>query len=70
MTITLPNETPFKVKVKHDITLLELLKLVCLKNGLNYTAHEFDLPIANQDKIKLKQLKLSVISLKRKGMTT
>ena len=68
LNVNLPNGTVFKINIKLSINLLDLLRFICIQNGLNPAAHKFDLLIANQDKIRLRQLKISSITLIRKGI--
>ena len=49
------------------MTLSDLLGVVSERSGLSRFAHRFDLPIANQDKVRLQQLKRSAITVVKKG---
>lgn len=65
--IILPSEEHRLFTVNPSILLPELLMLVCDSIGLHPDRHEFDLPIQNQSKIKLQQLRLTQLTLKEKG---
>ena len=65
--ITLPSEERRSFSVNPSILLPDLLMLVCDSIGLHPDRHEFDLPIQNQSKVKLQQLRLTQLALKEKG---
>ena len=53
--------------VSPSLTLGEILAYVCAKAGLDPSRHEFDLPIANLDTVRLQQLRLTQIKMLKKG---
>ena len=54
--------------VPPTILLPDLVTLVCGDTGLSPVQHQFDLPIQNQEKIKLHQLRVTALTLIKKGI--
>lgn len=66
--MTLPSGDKCPYSVPPTILLSDLVTLVCGDTGLSPVQHQFDLPIQNQEKIKLHQLRVTELTLIKKGI--